>query len=1613
MKNNKIQIILTLVFVLSLFFLPGIAETSATYNLKDYYPLNQGDSWLYEDEDGVYMESKVSGTEMFNELKATRIIEKYVKWGQTIKNFEYLSVDESNLRVFKFRNLIEYEHPWTRGFKTEEGYQEKKVKYEEKILSYEPPLTIPTFFSLGETKTYKTNKNMTHKDIDPEGNILNSWSWQTPITEKVTLEKIETITTAAGIFNDCLKIRHQGVEGEGDGTWTTRDISIWLAKDVGMVKVVNNREWGGQDRNKELIFATINGNDIGVSVAGKVSYNKNLKGRQFYVGLWKKENFTFYVEPEYWTKADYLGNFKIRGVENGTYYLGAALFDFEGKKNYWQEGPFEETWDLMHENPVIIYKEPLLISNQQSISNIQVALSDDNLFSMFDFWKIGNDFVKTIAATEDLQKLSDALNKLHKLITEGKTAVDTTPPEALKAVSINNTSVDIVFSEKIKILTAEDIKNYSIINLSNNSILEVKKASLSLDEKVVRLTTASQEKDVPYQITINTAITDLNGNSLKPGLGDRVSFAGKIKLALPLAPAIISAKPDGPGTIIVKWEDKSLNEEGFIIERKKPEGEYEKVNTLPANSIAYRDTHLSPNTTYFYRIYAFNSQGNSPYSNSKEVTTTGLPPVRPTSLTAKAISNTQIVLNWVDESDNEKGFRIMRKLKDSSGDFENIADVGTGITSYTDNIATGNIYCYYIKAYNDSGDSLGSNWVYVKAEVTYSVSGNVSGVADPTKLYISALNIGSNIFNLWSIPKSDGSFKIENIPAGTYVLRAYGDKIVNPFYNNKKEFGEATQITVNENKTGINFNLTIDSKAPEGSISFKEGDSTKFRYVTINLNVSDNYTSQSDIEYQISNDGTNYTNWKKFGEEGIKEVVWALSQGKGEKTVYVRFMDKCGNISIPPISGKINYTQEIADIKPEDIKVNLATGDVHEDKVSKEKEVSISRGSISAGTAKIDLNIPLAFDARYVTVVLKADLETTKTFSLVDPDNDRVWTGKIDDIEKGELILEITMSDGSILRVNIGTIKLIDPSGYVYNIVNNQKVPGAKVTLYYFNINTGKYEVANYPNPKYSPAKNPLYTNSEGHYAWDVEAGRYYVKVEANWYETVEQSRIVDIPPEVTDLHIGLTPIDKGNPTANFTFIDKNNQEISTIDNIEVILKLNLSDDLSGISKVMFSNNANFSDGVWKDYAKEIYFASESGVITYPWTLSEGKGAKTVYLKVMDNCGNIQEANKSITVEPRGPSFSFHHKKEGDTIKVYVTSTKRLMLSGTANILQYSINNEQYDKTALHISDGVNYVISLNLQEYKSDLTINVKGTDADGYANTGRYIIKLEEVKTEKGRKMQEINFTGGINTEECRINFADDNSLLYIPVGILKSTEDGKKPITFIKLDKNSDKYKSLAKDALSDLYKIELGSLKIRDNIGAHINLTINYTQGVNQVDRDKLNVYRLVNNTWSLVYAPDKILDLGEKKITVKITNKHFTSLSSSSQSLMSTTGNSGIFAVFPQAPVQVSKLTVYNYPNPFHPDKDANIGTTIVARFPKEAKLITAKIYNIAGELIWEYEVSESNLQGLLSYDKPWSGKNDLGQLVGTGVYILRVNITYKDDTRETKFHKIVINHGLK
>ena len=177
---------------------------------------------------------------------------------------------------------------------------------------------------------------------------------------------------------------------------------------------------------------------------------------------------------------------------------------------------------------------------------------------------------------------------------------------------------------------------------------------------------------------------------------------------------VILDAADSSGTISVSWIDNSTDELGFILEHSiNTGGTWTQVASLSANETFYAHTNLVDGTEYFYRVAAFNGNGNSTYSNVESEITIMNPPteleslILVKSLIPQTTSNV-VALVWNDESESEEGYIIERK--EGTSKFTPIDTVGVGVEFVEDfDVILGVTYTYRVKGYNSKTESYYSN----------------------------------------------------------------------------------------------------------------------------------------------------------------------------------------------------------------------------------------------------------------------------------------------------------------------------------------------------------------------------------------------------------------------------------------------------------------------------------------------------------------------------------------------------------------------------------------------------------------------------------------------------------------------------------------------------------------------------------------------------------------------------------------------------------------------------------------------------------------------------------------------------------------------------------------
>lgn len=106
-------------------------------------------------------------------------------------------------------------------------------------------------------------------------------------------------------------------------------------------------------------------------------------------------------------------------------------------------------------------------------------------------------------------------------------------------------------------------------------------------------------------------------------------FQLEVEPTIPIAPAAptnLVATAASASQVNLGWQDNADNERGFRVERSLDGSNFVQVGTTDPNDTTFSDTTVTANTTFFYRVFAFNNFGSSAPSNIASATTPQPPP---------------------------------------------------------------------------------------------------------------------------------------------------------------------------------------------------------------------------------------------------------------------------------------------------------------------------------------------------------------------------------------------------------------------------------------------------------------------------------------------------------------------------------------------------------------------------------------------------------------------------------------------------------------------------------------------------------------------------------------------------------------------------------------------------------------------------------------------------------------------------------------------------------------------------------------------------------------------------------------------------------------------------
>lgn len=284
--------------------------------------------------------------------------------------------------------------------------------------------------------------------------------------------------------------------------------------------------------------------------------------------------------------------------------------------------------------------------------------------------------------------------------------------------------------------------------------------------------TTYEHKPLSAGTTRHYRVSAINGS----GTGEPSdTAAATTRSGEPTPPRNLSATADGQTRIDLDWDAPADTGTSRVLRYKIEESSngtaWDSIAGTDSTTTAYERTGLSAGDTRHYRVFAINSDGTSPASDTASATTSSTPPRAPgppTNLEATADGSDAIDLSWTAPSDTGSssitGYKI-EASEDDTTDWRVIQpNTGSRTTSYphTD-LDPGDTYYYRVSAINADSTSVPSNVDHATTE-----SERPSAPRD-----LGATAVDSTQIDLaWNPPDDDGGsditgYRIEMSPNGT------------------------------------------------------------------------------------------------------------------------------------------------------------------------------------------------------------------------------------------------------------------------------------------------------------------------------------------------------------------------------------------------------------------------------------------------------------------------------------------------------------------------------------------------------------------------------------------------------------------------------------------------------------------------------------------------------------------------------------------------------------------------------------------------------------------------------------------------------------------------------
>lgn len=285
----------------------------------------------------------------------------------------------------------------------------------------------------------------------------------------------------------------------------------------------------------------------------------------------------------------------------------------------------------------------------------------------------------------------------------------------------------------------------------------------------------------------------------------------------------------------------------------------------------------------------------------------------------------------------------------------------------------------------------------------------------------------------------------------------------------------------------------------------------------------------------------------------------------------------------------------------------------------------------------------------------------------------------------------------------------IDPSGFVYEAVPDNRVEGVQATIYYKETTYDMYgdpheETVLWDAAEYAQ-QNPLFTDEQGLYQWDVPQGLWQVKFEKDGYLTT-YSEWLPVPPPQLEVNIGIVQNKQPEVTearayeegVEVQFDKYMNLSTLTTDNIHVSANgEKLDGEIIMVDSALADENASEDDSDATRYASRIRFVPARKL-----SATTGEIRLTVSRNVLSYAGIPMTETYSQVLDV---------EKE---VQEIVADDIKVLYGGSRSLTVFALPYEAAVGRTLRIANSTDIIASLDTASVVFDdegkAVVNIKG---------------------------------------------------------------------------------------------------------------------------------------------------------------------------------------------------------------------------------------------------------------------------------------------------------------